>query len=168
MKTMTHPTWKLPVDKSALVLMPCPGTKSVDLQRSLQQLKSDGVVAIVTAISPEEMKSQHVEQLGELTEQLGMTWFHLPIEDDCAPSEAFESAWKQASPQIAELMGSNTKVALHCMGGSGRTGLLAARVLLDKGWALPDIISNVRELRPGAFQKPVQKSYIEQVAATSK
>jgi len=161
---MTHPTWELVVEQSALVLMPCPGTKSADLVSSLEQLKADNVVAIITAISSEEMQAKQVGELGELTRKLGMAWFHLPIEDDCAPDAEFEAAWSEVSPQVAELM-TKGKVALHCMGGSGRTGLLAARVLLDKGWELATIIEQVRALRPGAFQKPVQLEYVEQLAA---
>ncbi len=161
---MTHPTWELAVEQSALVLMPCPGTKEADLLSSLEQLKADNVVAIVTAISTEEMQSKQVEQLGELTQKLGMAWFHLPIEDDCAPDEAFEAAWPEVSQQLTELM-TKGKIALHCMGGSGRTGLLAARLLLDKDWELPTIIERVRALRPGAFQKSVQLEYVEHISA---
>ncbi|MGX9418626.1 cyclin-dependent kinase inhibitor 3 family protein [Vibrio sp. RC27] len=161
---MTHPTWELLVDDSALVLMPCPGTKEADLQSSLEQLKAQGVMAIVTAISCDEMKVKNVEQLGDLSEKLGITWFHLPIEDDCAPDAEFEAKWQDVSPQLESIMTQSGKVALHCMGGSGRTGLLAARLLLDKGWELPDIITQVQALRPGAFQKSIQIEYIEQFA----
>ncbi|MGR5542522.1 phosphatase, partial [Vibrio campbellii] len=56
------------------------------------------------------------------------------------------------------------KVAMHCMGGSGRTGLFAAHLLLEKNWPLDKIISEVQALRPGAFTKPVQVDYIQSVA----
>ncbi|EMY8516756.1 dual specificity protein phosphatase family protein, partial [Vibrio cholerae] len=55
------------------------------------------------------------------------------------------------------------KVALHCMGGSGRTGLLAAHLLLEKGWPLESIITQVQALRPGAFTKEVQVQYVHQI-----
>ncbi len=51
---------------------------------------------------------------------------------------------------------------MHCMGGSGRTGLLAAHLLLEKGWELQNIITQVQSLRPGAFTKDVQVEYIKQ------
>ncbi len=46
---MSHPTWQLDLEAGALVLTPCPGTKGVELQASLEQLKAQGVEAIVTA-----------------------------------------------------------------------------------------------------------------------
>jgi protein-tyrosine phosphatase len=70
----------------------------------------------------------------------------------------------KASPELHKILNQDGKVALHCMGGSGRTGLLAVHLLLEKGWELADIIREVQALRPGAFTKPVQVDYIEHVA----
>ncbi len=53
---------------------------------------------------------------------------------------------------------------MHCMGGSGRTGLLAGHLLLDIGWPLEQCIERIQSLRPGAFTKQEQRRYIEQVA----
>lgn len=161
---MTHPTWNLELESGGLVLTPCPGTKGVDLEASLQQLKDEGVQAVVTALDNAELASKAVSDLGEITEKLGMKWFQIEIEDDCAPSDAFTAKWQKASPELHKILNQGSKVALHCMGGSGRTGLFAAHLLLEKGWELADIIREVQALRPGAFTKPVQVDYIERVA----
>lgn len=164
---MTHPTWLLPLNQqgSGLVLTPCPGTKDVELNQSLTQLKSQGVTVVVTALSDEELVEKSVEQLGEQVEALGMQWFQLVIEDDCAPGASFQLKWDAVSSNIQTALDNNQKVAMHCMGGSGRTGLLAAHALLERDWALDDIVREVQALRPGAFTKPVQVEYIQQVAA---
>ncbi|BDU38955.1 cyclin-dependent kinase inhibitor 3 family protein [Vibrio nigripulchritudo] len=161
---MTHPTWNLDLESGGLVLTPCPGTKGVALEASLQQLKDEGVQAVVTALDNAELASKVVSDLGEITEKLGMKWFQIEIEDDCAPSDAFTAKWQKASPELHKILNQGGKVALHCMGGSGRTGLFAAHLLLEKGWELADIIREVQALRPGAFTKPVQVDYIERVA----
>jgi len=162
---MTHPTWQLNVDAGALVLTPCPGTKDADLDTSLAQLKQQGVAAIVTALDESELASKGVAELGEKAQQLGMKWFQIEIEDDCAPGDEFAAKWQQASPELHQVIAQGGKVAMHCMGGSGRTGLLAAHFLLEKQWRLDDIIREVQALRPGAFTKSVQVDYIKQVAA---
>jgi len=74
---MTHPTWQLDLDCGALVLTPCPGTKGIDLDTSLAQLKEQGVEAIVTALDSAELASKDVAALGEKTQQLGMQWFQI-------------------------------------------------------------------------------------------
>jgi len=166
---MEHPVWQLATDQqeAALVLTPCPGTKGVSLQDSLTQLQALGVKAVVSAISTSEMKAKGVVELGVLTEQLGMAWHHLVIEDDCAPSDDFASQWAAVSPSLQAILAKGGKVALHCMGGSGRTGLFAAHLLLEQGWPIERIIPAVQSLRPGAFTKAVQLEYINAVAAQS-
>ncbi|MDN3714474.1 phosphatase domain-containing putative toxin [Vibrio breoganii] len=162
---MTHPTWELSIDHgAALVLTPCPGTKELGLDESLAQLKEQGVVAIVTAINSEEMAGKNVGELGEKATALGLKWFYLPIEDDCAPEADFAQQWKAASPELHEIVKQGGKIAMHCMGGSGRTGLLAANLLLELDWPLPKIVTEVKALRPGAFSKPVQINYVEALA----
>lgn len=164
---MTHPTWELAVDEAALILTPCPGTKGVSLETSLRQLKAQGVAALVTAINNSEMQEKGVLALGEMTQALDMQWFHLPIEDDCAPDADFASQWLTIGPQLQSLLDNKQKIALHCMGGSGRTGLLAAHLLLDRGWDIKTIIERVQALRPGAFTKPIQCDYIQAVAQSA-
>ncbi|WP_086981154.1 cyclin-dependent kinase inhibitor 3 family protein [Vibrio aphrogenes] len=161
---MTHPTWELPVEENnaGLVLTPCPGTKDASLSDSVEQLKSQGVTVVVTALSMKEMQDKGVGDLPDIVEKAGLQWFHTPIEDDCAPDEAFQARWKHVSPSLHKALTNGDKIAMHCMGGSGRTGLLAAHLLLEKGWSLPEIISQVQALRPGAFTKDVQVEYIHQ------
>ncbi|MDO6525304.1 cyclin-dependent kinase inhibitor 3 family protein [Motilimonas sp. 1_MG-2023] len=162
---MTHPTWQLPLNNQGaeLVLTPCPGTKGTDLESSLRQLKDRGVKAVVTALNEAEMEKAGVAELSQLTQSLGMQWFHCPIEDDQAPDANFKIDWLKASPELHQLLDNNQAVALHCMGGSGRTGLLAAHILLERGWDLDTIKKRVQALRPGAFTKAVQIDYVDQL-----
>ncbi|MGD8174038.1 cyclin-dependent kinase inhibitor 3 family protein [Vibrio sp. TRT 21S02] len=161
---MTHPIWQLPLPQGGLVLTPCPGTKGEPLQASLMQLKANGVTSVVTALSDDELMAKDVAQLGEQVKALGMRWYQLEIEDDCAPDSAFAGKWQVVSPALHQALQRDEKIAMHCMGGSGRTGLLAAHLLLEQGWPLAQIIEQVQALRPGAFTKPVQREYIERIA----
>lgn len=162
---MTHPIWQLKVnktdDEAALILTPCPGTKGVSLRDSLMQLKEQGAEAIVTALTMDEMVSKDVQQLEEVSRSLAMKWFHLPIEDDRAPESDFATKWNAVSSELHAILDNNGKVVMHCMGGSGRTGLLAAHLLLEKGWEIDSIVNEVQALRPGAYTKPVQVEYLE-------
>lgn len=162
---MTHPTWQLMVNESqddaALILTPCPGTKGVSLRDSLAQLKAQGAEAVVTALTMDEMVSKDVQQLEEISQSLSMKWFHLPIEDDNIPDGDFATQWRAVSPELHEILDNNGKIVMHCLGGSGRTGLLAAHLLLEKGWQIDTIVNKVQALRPGAYTKPLQVEYIQ-------
>jgi protein-tyrosine phosphatase len=162
---MTHPTWELEIVEgySALILTPCPGTKKADLSSSVKQLKTQGVQAVLSAIELAEMDKKGVSALPLQIQKQGMAWFHLPIEDDSIPDQAFAEKWQQVSPELHKIIKRGGKLALHCMGGSGRTGLLAAHILLELGWNLDRVKSEVKALRPNAFTKACQIEYIEQL-----
>nr|WP_086940903.1 cyclin-dependent kinase inhibitor 3 family protein [Thaumasiovibrio occultus] len=164
---MTHPTWTLPVNDNgaALVLTPCPGTKDVELAAAIAQLKEAGVTAVLTALSEHEMAEAGVAALPATVEANGLAWVHLPIEDDHAPDSQFAQKWDAVRAELIGRVNNGEVLAVHCMGGSGRTGLIAAHLLLDLGWDLADIKQQVQALRPGAFTKQVQIDYIDTVAA---
>ncbi|WP_163937503.1 tyrosine-protein phosphatase [Paraferrimonas sp. SM1919] len=159
---MTHPTWFLPLDSEAgLILTPCPGTKGVDLVDSLSQLRKQGAIAVITGLTFDELKQLGVTDFGSQVEMQSMQWFHFPIDDDGIPDDEFELAFKQNRTQLLSVLNQDAKVVIHCAGGSGRTGLIAARLLLALGWQWPQIKQQVQALRPGAFTKENQLSYIE-------
>ena len=93
---------------------------------------------------------------------LDIEWFHLPVEDDQAPGEAFNAAWAQHVPRLKQLLTEGKTIAIHCKGGSGRTGLVAAQLLIETGVLFSDAIRDVQSLRPRAIQHPAHIEYIGQ------
>jgi ADP-ribosyl-[dinitrogen reductase] hydrolase len=51
-------------------------------------------------------------------------------------------------------------VVLHCLGGLGRSGMIAARVLVERGLAPAAAITAVRAARPGAIETAQQEAYV--------
>ena len=90
-----------------------------------------------------------------------MTWYQLPTEDDCAPKEAFFETFTDAKPQLLALMTSGQTIAIHCRGGSGRTGLMAAILLLESGRDWDDVVEQIQAIRPKALTHPVHINFIE-------
>lgn len=87
-------------------------------------------------------------------------WVHLPIADYSAPGEEFELGWKEVSPAVHGALDAGGSVLIHCRGGLGRSGLVAALVLLERGFAPGDAIRAVRHARQGAIETKKQKSWI--------
>lgn len=162
-----HPVWTLPLNEAAskqggLLLTPCPGTKGVNAITSLRQLKAAGATVVLTALEKNDLPDQGVELLAEACKLLGMQWFHVPIEDDCAPSAEFESTWQRANDAAQIALNNGEYVVAHCKGGSGRTGLLAARILLARGKPFEETITAIQAQRPGAFTRQPHIDYIAQ------
>ena len=141
---------------------PCPGTKSVSLDDSLKALHQAGVEAVITLLPDSEMASLEVSDLGRNTESLGMRCFHFPVEDDCAPGDDFLMAFESGKSLLSAMIEAQATIAIHCRGGSGRTGLMAAILLLESGETWAAVKAMIQQVRPKALTLPVHVDYLKQ------
>lgn len=148
--------------RGKLILTPCPGTQSSSVAAALDTLKEAGTKALLTLMPTEELIDHAVEQLPEHCQLRGIQWFHLPIEDDQAPGEQFQLAWESNHHQIKQLLEQGETIAIHCKGGSGRTGLLAAQLLIECGVGFQEALNQVQALRPRALQQLQHVQYLAQ------
>lgn len=146
----------------ALILTPCPGTKGATLEESLAQLEAAGAEAVITLMPDEEMARNGVTALPEACRSTGLQWFHFPIEDDAAPEQAFRQAWESGKSRVFDILDRSGSVAIHCKGGSGRTGLMAAIILCERGMRHDRILEQVKALRPHTLKLAVHTDYLLQ------
>ena len=156
---MQHPLDKLELSTGTLIFTPCPGTKGVSLTDSFAQLKTAGAVAIITLMPQHELTQNNADNIGALCSEHDMAWFQLPIEDDCAPLQPFEQAFATHKTAILALLQAGNTVAIHCKGGSGRTGLMAAILMTQLGYSKADATAQVQSLRPKALGLAVHQAY---------
>lgn len=164
---MSHPydQLSLPGLAGKLLFTPSPGTRDTSLDEALTTLKQAGASAIITLMPHSELASNGAEQIAERCQALNLAWFHLPVADEQVPQEDFEQAWPAASQLILERLQAGQAIAIHCKGGSGRTGLIAARLLIAAGLPRSEAIALVQTLRPKAIQHPAHRAWIEQFDA---
>ena len=147
----------------------CPGKKQPnshsghwnrDLAKDLAVIKSWGAEAVVTLMEPQELAWVSVSELGEAVEALGLDWYHLPIRDVHPPGQRFENRWVLYGLRLRRLLRRGGKVVLHCRGGLGRTGTVAARLLVELGLPPNEAIAAVRAARPGTIETPAQETHV--------
>jgi len=145
----------------------CPGKKDAyagwdrDLAADIAAIKAWGAGAIVTLIEREEFTLLEVPDLPDKVREYGMEWYHLPIRDLSAPSRSFEKAWSLDGPRLCAMLGDGKRVLVHCRGGLGRAGTVAAKLLIECGVAPTEAIALVRRARPGAIETSEQEAYVK-------
>ncbi|BCV50625.1 phosphatase domain-containing putative toxin [Shewanella algae] len=161
---MSHPFDILSLDSGTrLIFTPCPGTKAASVAEAVATLKAAGTEVIITLMSLSELDTFGASLLPDICGEVGIRWLHLPIEDDASPAEEFELAFAKHKSVLQTLMQNNATIAIHCRGGSGRTGLMAAILLLLAGGSLAQVITQVQSIRPNALTNVNQRGYIERI-----
>ena len=136
------------------------GAWARDLDTDLTAIRSWGASALVTLMESHELEHLEVGRLGEAARSIGLDWYHLPIRDVSVPSDAFETQWRTSGEELrARLLGGQSLV-VHCRGGLGRTGMIAARLLIELGEAPLRALQRVRAARPGAVETREQELYV--------
>ncbi|MDP2226335.1 MAG: hypothetical protein Q8J78_02530 [Moraxellaceae bacterium] len=160
----THPFDRLPAGNGQLIFTPCPGTQQTSVDDALQTLKAAGAGSLVTLMNDAELADNGVADMAERVAAAGLFWAQLPIADDAAPGADFDAAWRAASADLLARLAAGEGVAVHCKGGSGRTGLVIARLLMAQGEAHASAVERVQALRPKALRHPVHSAWLAQFA----
>ncbi len=164
---MSHPydILGVPGCSGRLIFTPCPGSKDSSVASTLDTLQAAGAQALITLMPEGELEHNQAGELPALCAARNLEWFHLPVADEQVPLADFDAAWSQARERIAGLLGEGRSIAIHCKGGSGRTGLIAARILIDRGLPRAEAVALVQALRPKAIKHPAHVAWLAQFDA---
>ena len=91
----------------------------------------------------------------------GFDWHHLPIAEACAPCHSFEKIWNSVSHSFQQLLNDGGRVLIHGKNGLGRTGTVAAKLLIERGVSPQEAIHAVRGARgEKSIQAKAQLDYL--------
>jgi len=136
------------------------GAWARDLDVDLDAVAGWGAAAVVSLIEEHEFAQLQVTALGSKVADRHMAWYHLPISDVTAPGASFEVRWERDGAVLRALLRDGFDVLVHCKGGLGRAGTVAARLLVELGWGPAAAIAEVRRVRPGAIETSSQERHV--------
>ena len=147
----------------------CPGIKDAsslanrqdrDLEQDVQTIASWQAKAALTLMDTKELERFGVANIGEAMTRHQIQWYHFPIQDMCIPDKRIKDTWSEISVGLRSTITHGGNVLIHCRGGLGRSGMIAARILVELGWDPEPAIQKVREVRPGAIETTDQESFV--------
>lgn len=141
------------------------GAWARDLGIDLDAVSAWGAKLVLTLVEPAELAALKVPHLGQEIQRRNIEWRHLPIADYSVPTAAFEQQWASQGHEIRTLLRNGGDVLVHCKGGLGRAGMIAARLLVELGMDPEEAIRSVRRARKGAIETPSQLALVRRTLA---
>lgn len=99
--------------------------------------------------------------LGRVLAEAGIAWLHLPIRDFSGPDGASRDAWPELARRLHAILDRGGGVLLHCRGGKGRSGMIAMRLMVERGEPAAAALAQLRAARPGAVETAGQLAWAE-------
>jgi ADP-ribosyl-[dinitrogen reductase] hydrolase len=156
------------VSQGELGLTFCPGKKQPNamtgswdrnIELDIAAVKAWGATAVISLLDDFEYEELAVASLPNIY-QANFQWFNLPIPDKCAPDESWLENWLSLRYDIKSILANNGKILIHCKGGFGRTGTVAALILIDHGYTAIEAINAARKAREFAVETETQEKFV--------
>jgi ADP-ribosylglycohydrolase/protein-tyrosine phosphatase len=129
-----------------------------DLARLRQHYAADVLVSLV---EEHELGKLHIQRLPTAAEAAGIVLDRFAIQDGGVPANATQFA-ELVRRTVAHVRAGKT-VVIHCRGGLGRTGVLAAACLRAIGMKADRAMATVRAARPGTIENAAQEDFVRRV-----
>jgi protein-tyrosine phosphatase len=142
-----------------------PGKKDVftarDLDADLDRLRDEYCCdLLVSLLEPQEYGWLGIADLFESAARHGIDTVHFPIPDGSTPVPEEMPSFTELVEKIVGAARAGKTVVIHCRGGLGRTGTVAACCLVALGHGPADAVQSVRAVRPGAVETYGQERWV--------
>ena len=132
-----------------------------NFQTQLNILQKNNCSSITSFVGDNEFdelcnKKQFIEDIYKYN----IKWYHLPISDLSAPDSEFKYQWQTKKVLLKKELIEGNNILLHCWGGKGRAGTVAAILLIEFGENKNEAIKIVRAKRKGAIESKAQEDFI--------
>jgi len=135
--------------------------QELNFQTQLNILQKNNCSSITSFVGDKEFdKLCNKKQFIENIYKHNIKWYHLPISDLSAPDSEFKYQWQTKKVLLKKELITGKNILLHCWGGKGRAGTVAAILLIEFGENKNEAINIVRAKRKGAIESKAQEDFI--------
>ena len=111
------------------------------LDEDIRSLRKEGVDVLVSLLERHEVEEFDLEGEAAACATQGIDFVSHPIRDHTAPLRFRETAALVRS--LEARMSTGKGIAVHCFAGIGRSGTLAAAILLERGMPLDTVLESL-------------------------
>ncbi|EPG64800.1 cyclin-dependent kinase inhibitor 3 [Leptospira wolffii serovar Khorat str. Khorat-H2] len=146
-----------------LTLLPGRKDRDRDLISDIDTIREEGISTVVSLLTENEYAEYGVPDLKEAYQKSGMDSVFYPILDQKVPDR---SSLEVLLDRMDTELSSGKNILVHCVGGLGRSGTVAAAYLIRKlGFTSEQAIRRVREVRSErAIESREQESFLRGLA----
>lgn len=139
----------------------CRGSVRRNVDKDLDRVKNHFSIDTIVSLMPEEQLAEmKVSNLIKAVEDHGMVSIMHGWRDKWIPDYSSLDFTIALVHKAISRIRRGDSVLIHCMGGKGRTGLLAVCILINLGYTLPESIAIIRRSRRGCIHNPLQLYYL--------
>ncbi|MFL5729588.1 MAG: isochorismatase family protein [Cytophagaceae bacterium] len=144
-----------------LTILPGRKDRNRNVEDDLNTIKNENIRHILCLLSEDEFAEYGIPDLKKQYEQKGFQVKYVSIKDQAVPTK---EAMKESLEWMDKVIDKKEKVLVHCVGGLGRTGTVAACYLKKySGLSGTDAIEVVRESRsPRAVENAKQEEFVNE------
>jgi protein-tyrosine phosphatase len=133
------------------------------LEDDVVEWKRAGIGTVLSLLTPEEEKEFDLRGEGEQARKRGLEFLSLPIPDMQVPRS--EATLARALEDVTKALSAGGNVLVHCRQGIGRTGLIAACLLIRSGMSPGAALETISAARGVAVPETAeQRDWIERYA----
>lgn len=131
------------------------------LAEDVEAIARWGAMLVVSMTEKGEMETYGAASLSEELARHGIEHHGFAVPDYGVPADN-DARWKPLSEALQHNLQTGGAVLLHCLGGKGRSGMVAARLLSETGTEPAEALAQVRAVRPGAVETEAQERWAAQ------
>lgn len=128
-------------------------------EQTLERLLDAGIDAVLTLATADELAEHGVANMRDIFLRHAVSWSHFPIRDFDIPTGENSAAWTGLETILVERLKAGGEILIHCRAGFGRSGMIAARLLMACGCSADDAVATIRTARPGTIETPEQLAW---------
>lgn len=124
----------------------------------LDALAAQKTALLVVLLDDGECDPDEIADLSHAAEERSIALLSTPITDFSVPDQRLD--WPALIERFTGELRQGRRIAFCCLAGYGRSGMMAARLLIATGSTPEDAITAVRTARPGAIESEEQVAYL--------